>query len=88
MNDKDGSKVKAKKTKVEYDQEFRSMIHLMMFDEVYFKAHDQVKSLRKLLSALEAISWLHNCSKIQIGKGLLAHSQLSQFDYWMTVRGK
>ena len=57
-----------------------------MADENYFKTHDQYECVNKLLLALEALSWLHNCTKIQIGKGLLSHDYLSIYGYWMVMR--
>ena len=58
----------------------------MMFDEEHFKAHDKLESIQKLLTSLEAISWLHNCTKIQIGKGLISHTELAELGFWMTMR--
>ena len=60
----------------------------MMFDEEFFNdCADKEECIYKLLKSLEALSWLHNCSKIQITKGLLSHNQLIKFDFWMVVRG-
>ena len=47
-----------------------------------------MQALSKLLSGLEALAWLHNCSNVQSLMGLMSTEQYKNLDYWMITRGK
>ena len=59
----------------------------MMFDEEMFKSSNKDDNhIQKLMLGFEALAWLHNCQKIQCGKGMLSHDFLKEFGFFMVIR--
>ena len=56
-------------------------------DEIYFNSvKDPTHTIKYLLSSIESIAWLHNCSKVMTNVEIMGNQILRDCDYWLVNR--